>query len=187
MNIVTDQYGYFRIIPGSYPEESVARKSAQEFVASVLYDALDAPLVPVDSTLNACVSFYYQELDERGRDRSAEAAEDEAAKLQLSAFEEKDSASRPPVRPSSKFEPVQEKNRNPGQAASSSSGPDPVVIVPEPADQDPRPEASEQAVGIAIAESVPTDPDHFSPVSENTEIPPPTEGTSEDEEATPLI
>ena len=187
MKIVTDQYGYFRIIPGSYPEESVARKSAQEFVASVLYDAIDATLVPVDSTLNACVSFYYQELEERGRDRSAEAAEDEAVRIQLSASEEKDSASRPPGRLSSKFDSVQEKNRNPGQAASSSSGPDPVVIVPEPADQDPRPEASEQAVGIAAAEGNPVDPDCPSLVSEDTEIPPPTEGVSEDEEVNSLV
>ena len=141
----------------------------------------------VDSALSACVSFYYQELEERGRGRSAEAAEDEAVRIQLSAFEEKDSASRPPGRPSSKFDSVQEKNRNPGQAASSSSRPDPLVIVPEPVEQDPKPEAPEQAVGTAAAEGDPASPDCLSPVSECTDIPPPTEGVSDDEEAQPLV
>ena len=153
----------------------------------MLIDALDAAAVPIESNLSACVSFYYYELDEKKRDRKAEAAEDEIVKLQLLAFEEKDSAGRPPVRPSSIFDPVQEKNRNPGQAASSSSGPDPVVIVQEPADQHPRPETSEQAADIAIAETVPGEPDHLSLVSVNTEIPPPTEGVSEDDEPAPLI
>ena len=108
-------------------------------------------------------------------------------RIQLSAFQKEDSASRPQGRPSSIFDTVQEKNRNPGQAASSSSGPDPVVIVPEPADQDPKPETSEQAVGIAAAEGNPVDPDCPSLVSEDTEIPPPTEGVSDDEEAQPLV
>ena len=141
----------------------------------MLYEAIDASLVRVDGTLSACVTFYYQALEDRGRDISAEAAEDEAVKIELSAFEEKDSV------------PIQEKDRNPSPAASSSSGPDPVEIAPEPADQDPRPEASEQAVGIATAESVPTDPERYSPVSENTELPPSTDEASEDKETIPLV
>ena len=106
LKIVTDQYGYFRIIPGSYPEESVARGSAQEFVASVLSDAIDTAHVLVDSTLNVCVNFYLQELEERGGDRTAEAAEDEAVRIQLSTLGVKDSNSRPPGRPSSKMAKV---------------------------------------------------------------------------------
>ena len=61
------------------------------------------------------------------------------------------------------------------------------MIVPEPADQDPKPEASEQAVGTAVVEGDQANPDSHSPVSECTEIPPPTEGVSDDEEAQPLV
>ena len=59
----------------------MARRSAQEFVASVLIDALDASAVPIESNLSACISFYYHELDEKKRDPKAEVAEDEIVKL----------------------------------------------------------------------------------------------------------
>lgn len=187
LRIVTDPYGLFKIIPGSYPEVSVARKSAQEFIGSVLIEAIDASYVPVDGALSACLHFYYQALEDRGKDLAAEAAADEAVQIQLAAFEEEDSASRPPWRPSNKFVPIQEQNRNPGQVASSSSGPDPTGIAAEPANQGPRPETSVRVVHSATAECVPTDPKRYSPVSEITEVPPPTDELSVDEEAVPLV
>ena len=186
LKIVTDPYGLFKIIPGSYPEEAVARRSAQEFIGNVLIEAIDAAYVPVDGALSACAHFYYQALEDRGKDLAAEAAADEVVQNQLAAWEEEDSAGLALWRQPKKLVPIQEKHRNPGQASSSSCEPALATVAAEPAGQGPRLEASGQAEDRAAAECVPTDPEHFSPVSQATEVPPPTDVPSPDDEANPL-
>ena len=57
LKIVTDPEGVFKIIPGSYPEEAVTRRSAQEFIGSVILEAVDAAQTPVDTALSACRHF----------------------------------------------------------------------------------------------------------------------------------
>ena len=118
------------------------------------------------------------------KDLAAQAAEDEAVQNQLAAFEEEDSAGLPPWRQPKQFVPIQEKHRNSGQASSSSCAPVPARIAAEPAIQVPRPEDSVEVEDRAAVECVP--PEHYSPVSEATEAPPPTDMPSLDEEAEPL-
>ena len=106
-------------------------------------------------------------------------------RIQLTRLGERDFSSQPPRRLSSKFDITKEKDRNPGQAASSSSGPARPTVIPEAAEDDQGPGVSAQAEGTAVAEGDQADLDPHSPVSDCTEIPPPTEGVSSEEEANP--
>ena len=153
--ILTDPEGPFKQKPGVHPEESAARNSAQVFISLVVFEASETANAPVDTSQNACRQFYLQAILDKEKNSSTEEPEDEFVRSQLQA--ENTGGQAPWCQPE---QPGEEKDRNPGQASSSScSG----LAPPAPTEVE------------AAAEHVLFEPEHLSPVSGATAPPPTTD------------
>ncbi len=70
--VFTDPKGHFKQIPGTYPAEAEARKSACAFIAEVLGEATPLAFQPIDEPDSLCQQFLSNAIKDRQRDQDAE-------------------------------------------------------------------------------------------------------------------